>query len=255
MGDKSREQIFQEGSLNDDLDSPAYTNESLQSANEYFESRTWLANARIYEGWRYKEGKAKISDGGYHKNKKKKKKKNLRYKEDDRRSRHDVSRDHLVTEFNKAWKTENGRQRIKKERYDAEEAFKKYLRDNKKDPKAYPDTYANPRNLPVVEGNFFRLFQLFQRFLIDQHQAELDWLREKTWMRQELADLRKALWIYRKFAKGDHEDLIDLDDEEDTYTSLARIADEKMLFYLESDDDNEDELPMEDRIISMEKRA
>ncbi len=255
MGDKSKEQLFQEGSLNDDPNTPAYTDANIQSANEYFESRTWLANARIYEGWRYKQGKAKITDGGYKKNKKKKKKKNLRYKEEDRRSRHDVSRDHLVTEFNKAWKTENGRQKIKKERYDAEQAYNEFLRKNKKDPKPYPDTYANPRQLPVVEGNFFRLFQLFQRFLIDQHQAELDWLREKTWMRQELADLRKALWIYRRFANGDHEDLIDTDDEEDTYSALARIADEKMLFYLESDSDNEDELPIEDLIIRMEERA
>ena len=74
-------------------------------------------------------------------------------------------------------------------------------------------------------------------------------------MRQELADLRKALWIYRRFAKGDHNDLIDIDDEEDTYSALAKIADEKMLFYLESDSDNEDELPMEDLIIRMEERA
>jgi hypothetical protein len=60
----------------------------------------------------------------------------------------------------------------------------------------YKDAFSDPRHLPRVDANFFRMFQLIERFVDDEKGREVQRKREKQMMRDELCDLRKAVWRY-----------------------------------------------------------
>ena len=109
-----------------------------EDAYEEYEDRTWKADARIYKEGTFYKNKGSVP-----------------------RDRKSVDIEHLVSEFNKAWKIKKGRKRIHEE-YNAAAAIIGSRGEH------YRDAFANPRDLPRVDANFFRMFQLIQRFIEDE---------------------------------------------------------------------------------------
>jgi hypothetical protein len=135
----------------------------------------------------------------------------------------------LVKEFNAAFNNDNGRKRIRQEYQNAERVYINDIKENEK-LRVYPNLSSRATKLPCIPNNFFRFFQLFQKFDFDQKQREKSWDRERETMRQEMANMRKAIWAYRKY-HGDQE----------KYKVYLNRADEDLSFYVESDPSSEDD--------------
>ena len=80
----------------------------------------------------------------------------------------------LVKEFNAAFDNDDGRTRIREEYQAAEQAYIKAIQDDERI-RVYPNLSSIATKLPCIPNNFFRFFQLFQKYDHDQKQ------REKTW--------------------------------------------------------------------------
>ena len=111
--DKTDEPIYTEYRVSED-EKIASDDSDMEDACEEYEDRTWMANVRIYHNRKFYKKKP--------------------------RDRHSVDIEHLVSEFNKAWKNRKGRKRIEKE-------YKKEAKDARK---KYADAFADPRDLPRV---------------------------------------------------------------------------------------------------------
>ena len=114
--DKTDEPIYTEYRVSED-EKIASDDSDMEDACEEYEDRTWMANVRIYHNRKFYKKKP--------------------------RDRHSVDIEHLVSEFNKAWKNRKGRKRIEKE-------YKKAVKKAKDARKKYADAFADPRDLPRV---------------------------------------------------------------------------------------------------------
>jgi hypothetical protein len=135
----------------------------------------------------------------------------------------------LVKEFNAAFNNDDGRKRILKEYRAAEQVYINDIEDEEKI-RVYPNLSSRATKLPCISNNFFRFFQLFQKYDYDQKQREKSWDREREGMRREMAEMRKAIWVYRK-CHANHE----------KYNVYLERADEDLKFYVESSDSDEDQ--------------
>jgi hypothetical protein len=136
----------------------------------------------------------------------------------------------LVKEFNAAFGNNEGRKRIRQE-YEA--AQSKYINEilDAEDLRAYPDPRTcRATKLPCIPNNFFRFFQLFQKFDLDQKHREKCLDREREQVRREMAEMRKALWVYRKHRATN-----------ESYEDLQKRADDQFRFYIVSDDEDSSE--------------
>ncbi len=187
---------------------------------ENSEHRTWKADARIFMHGNMYANKAECP-----------------------RDRTSIGLTAIISEFNGAWKTKKGRKRIEKE----------YLKAKKAHDGQYKDAFSDPRHLPRVDANFFRMFQLIERFVDDEKGREVQRKREKQMMRDELCDLRKAVWRYR--AKYQSSTSRFKDASKHTYKELAKIADKQFLYYISSEDDEDVKLGDDERKAKMKSRA
>ncbi len=187
---------------------------------ENSEHRTWKADARIFMHGNMYASKAECP-----------------------RDRTSIGLTAIISEFNGAWKTKKGRRRIEKE----------YLKAKEAHDGSYKDAFSDPRHLPRVDANFFRMFQLIERFVDDEKGREVQRKREKQMMRDELCDLRKAVWRYR--AKYQSSTNRFKDASKHTYKELAKIADKQFLYYISSEDDEDVNLGDDERKAKMKSRA
>jgi len=187
---------------------------------ENSEHRTWKADARIFMHGNMYANKAECP-----------------------RDRTSIGLTAIISEFNGAWKTKKGRRRIEKE----------YLKAKEAHDGSYKDAFSDPRHLPRVDANFFRMFQLIERFVDDEKGREVQRKREKQMMRDELCDLRKAVWRYR--AKYQSSTNRFKDASKHTYKELAKIADKQFLYYISSEDDEDVKLDDDTRRGKMKSRA
>jgi len=222
--DKTDDALYLEYKVEDDnmVDSSEMDSDQ-EDAYEEYEDRTWKADARIYKEGTLYESRKRVP-----------------------RDRKSVDIEHLVSEFNKAWKNKKGRKRIREE-YNKAAAIIGTRGEH------YRDAFANPRDLPRVDANFFRMFQLIQRFIEDEKGRERQRKREKNMMREELADLRKAVWRYRAWHSSNTNTFKNTNKH--TYQELARIADKHYIYYLSSEDSEDEEKSDQERDMRMEIRA
>ena len=151
------------------------------------------------------------------------------------RDRANVTLPALVKEFNAAFNNKEAQKRIEKE-YEA--ARSKYINEilDAEDLRAYPDPKTcRATKLPCIPNNFFRFFQLFQKYDLDQKHREKMLDREREQVRREMAEMRKALWVYRKHRATN-----------ESYEDLQKRADDEFRFYIVSDPDSSDEDQDED---------
>ena len=146
------------------------------------------------------------------------------------RDRANVTLPALVKEFNAAFGNKEGRKRIREE-YEA--AQSKYINEilDQEDMRAYPDPKTcRATKLPCIPNNFFRFFQLFQKYDLDQKHREKMLDREREQVRREMAEMRKALWVYRKYHST-----------KEDYKDLQKRADDQLRFYIVSDSSEEED--------------
>ena len=169
-----------------------------------YENRTFKSDARIF-----------------HKN---------AWKTNVKRDKSIVTLSTLVKEFNAAFGNDDGRTRIKKEYLAAQQSYINGIEEDES-VRVYPKASSQATMLPCIQSNFFRFFQLFQKYNFDQKHREKSWQRERKAMQREMSIMRKAIWIYRKKNGG----------KELSNAYLTR-ADDALKFYIESSDEDEEEV-------------
>lgn len=146
------------------------------------------------------------------------------------RDRANVTLPALVKEFNAAFGNKEARKRIKKEYEAAQSTYINEILDAE-DLRAYPDPMTcRATKLPCIPNNFFRFFQLFQKYDLDQKHREKMLDREREQVRREMEEMRKALWVYRKHRATN-----------ESYEDLQKRADDQFRFYIVSDDEDSSE--------------
>lgn len=184
------------------------------------------------------------------KRKRKKKKKRKAFKADarlwndeTRKWAEDIGRDRegctltkLLTELNFVFSGQEGRARLKAERLEAKRIYHANVQGNNEKAKTYPDKYARGIELPVIRGNFYRLIEMFDDYIYEQKSRDAAATREKNAMRDELAKMRKRIWVYRRAHAGEY-DRDDMEEGEGVHNYLLRKADEQYKYYVSSEED------------------